>query len=149
MGRLKGGKNRVRNIPKCHPDREHEANGLCVKCYSAKYSKEHPEDRALARIRLRKVASRAKLEALTHYGKGGKLRCCARGCKVCDIDILTLDHINDNGAEHRRSVKGNLKGKAIYAWARRVSYPKGFQTLCANHQLKKFMQQMRRRMIKQ
>ena len=81
-----------------------------------------------------------KLEVLTHYGKRGKLQCCWRGCAVCDIDMLSLDHKDDSGATHRRAEAGNrvhFAGKEIYGWAKRNNYPKGFQTLCMNHQYKK------------
>ena len=59
---------------------------------------------------------------------------------MSDIDMLSLDHIKDDGAEHRRKVKGNrisFAGKEIYHWAIENNFPEGFQTLCMNHQTKK------------
>ena len=73
-----------------------------------------------------------KIEVLTHYGLCGKLRCCWEGCEVVDVDMLTLDHIANDGAEHRKKITGS-----VYQWVQAQNYPKGFQTLCANHQLKK------------
>lgn len=99
--------------------------------------------RKIPREKLRVYANRRreelKKEVLTHYGKLGKLMCCWRGCTVCDLDMLSLDHIKDDGAKHRSS-KGNRTcfcGKEIYYWVKRNSYPKDFQTLCMNHQYKK------------
>ena len=77
-----------------------------------------------------------KQEVLTHYGKNGTLRCCAEDCQVVDIDMLTLDHINNDGAKHRAEDKA-LAGSKIYRWAIANSFPIGFQTLCWNHQAKK------------
>lgn len=87
-----------------------------------------------------KQRSKIKKEVLTHYGKNEKLLCCWRSCTVHDLDMLSLDHVKDDGAEHRRKEKGSrisFCGKEIYYWVKRNKYPKGFQTLCMNHQYKK------------
>ena len=73
-----------------------------------------------------------KREVLTHYGKGGKLQCCWSDCTVNDLDVLSLDHIANDGAEHRKHV-----GTRIYRWAKSHGFPPGLQTLCMNHQCKK------------
>jgi hypothetical protein len=87
------------------------------------------------RINTRNSSFRLKTQVLSHYGKGGKLKCCWHGCAVTDIDMLTLDHINNDGKQHKeRGYKGGIGG---YGQLRLAGYPSGFQTLCANHQLKK------------
>jgi hypothetical protein len=85
---------------------------------------------------------RVKAEALSHYGKQGRCQCSWRGCLVSDPDVLTLDHVLNNGAEERR--KGQPHGKGIYTWVRINNFPKGFQTLCWNHQWKKRILLLRR-----
>lgn len=64
--------------------------------------------------------------------------CCAQ-CGINDIDMLTIDHINDDGAEMRRaSGKGvHFCGNNFYRWLKKMGFPKGFQVLCANCNLKK------------
>jgi hypothetical protein len=84
---------------------------------------------------MRKKASR-KVEVLTHYGPEHKLQCSWLRCDVTDIDMLSLDHINNDGAEDRRKNAG-ASGDALYRQAARDGLPKGFQTLCFNHQMKK------------
>jgi hypothetical protein len=65
-----------------------------------------------------------KLEAFAHYGEA--CECCGESWPV----FLTLDHINRDGAEHRRKIgKG---GTRMYRWLRRNRWPKGFRTLCFN-----------------
>ena|ERR1017187_6038150 len=132
-GCLKGGRK-----PSCHPDRPHWCKGLCKECYDrilrVRYAKR-------LRVRSREVTASLKLAALTHYGPDGVLKCCWEGCDVTDIDMLTLDHINDDGAEHKRSL--GTKG-SLYQWAKNNSYPEGFQTLCGSHQLKKKIEKCRR-----
>ncbi len=81
-----------------------------------------------------------KLEVLTHYGPSGVLGCCWENCSVIDLDMLTLDHIKDDGARHvLPGRKHRLTGTPLYRWARKHKYPKTLQTLCANHQFKKKM----------
>jgi hypothetical protein len=77
-----------------------------------------------------------KLETLTHYGLNGTLQCCWPECNITDIDMLSLDHIKDDGAKHRRETK-NGSGHQFYCYVTREGYPEGFQTLCHNHQWKK------------
>ena len=77
-----------------------------------------------------------KLKVLTHYSNNNILCCAWEGCNITDIDMLTLDHTDNNGAEHRREI-GIYGGTHMYAWTIANNFPNGFQTLCSNHQLKK------------
>ena len=85
---------------------------------------------------------RRKREVLTHYGKNGTLQCCWEDCEVTDLDMLSLDHINNDGAEHRRAYNGQ-GGERVYVLLKRQGYPPICQTLCWNHQWKKEMQRRR------
>jgi len=77
-----------------------------------------------------------KTEVLTHYGPFGILKCSWPGCPIDDLDMLSLDHINNDGHEHRKKTKGKGGGD-IYRLLVKEGFPKGFQTLCWNHQIKK------------
>lgn len=73
----------------------------------------------------------------------GTCRWCGQG----DIDVLVIDHIEDNGAEHRRENGGRcFSGDRFYRWIIRNDYPPGFQVLCANCNLKK--ETLRRRSMR-
>jgi hypothetical protein len=85
--------------------------------------------------------AKLKLDTLTHYGKAGLLLCCWEGCTCDDIDMLTLDHIENNGAEHRKA--GFPKGSQGFARLKNAGYPEGYQTLCWNHQWKKEIARLR------
>lgn len=100
------------------------------------YKKITPEKR---RKYVNALRLKHKKEVLIHYGKGGELRCCWRNCNVHDLDMLSLDHINNDGSEHRRKLgKGkSMGGKEMYQWIKAQNFPTGFQTLCMNHQWKK------------
>lgn len=55
-------------------------------------------------------------------------------CRWCGIDepfVLALDHVENNGREHREEI-GTVGGHKLYKWLRDNGYPKGFQILCMN-----------------
>lgn len=87
----------------------------------------------------RKHQKLSKTTVMTHYGKNEKLQCCWDECQVTDIDMLTLDHVENNGAKHRREYtrSGRGGGAMLYNKLIRDGFPEGYQTLCANHNLKK------------
>lgn len=70
--------------------------------------------------------TRLKDECFDAYG-GYKCVCCGEELKM----FLTLDHINNDGAMHRKVIK-QRGGIGIYTWMRRHNFPEGFQVLCFN-----------------
>lgn len=64
-----------------------------------------------------------RLAVLTHYS-GGKSKCAC--CGEENIEFLQLDHINNDGAEHRKSTSH------LYSWIIKNNFPEGFRILCAN-----------------
>lgn len=55
-------------------------------------------------------------------------------CKFCgfdDIDCLDIDHINNDGAEHRRKIFSEYGG-SFSQWLIKNNFPDGFQVLCKN-----------------
>lgn len=64
------------------------------------------------------------MEALNAYSNGDpKCACCGER----ELDFLALDHINNDGAEHRRRVR-----KLMYKHLKDEGYPPGIQVLCHN-----------------
>jgi hypothetical protein len=61
---------------------------------------------------------------LSHYGN----RCTC--CGETTYEFLAIDHINNNGAKHRKEI--GLGGSRIYRWLKDNNYPDGFQVLCHN-----------------
>lgn len=64
-----------------------------------------------------------KLRVFNAYG-GVQCACCGES----NHEYLTLDHVNNDGAAHRKE----LNGKPIYHWLCRNGFPPGFQVLCMN-----------------
>lgn len=107
-------------------------NSWCNQClkeaarkYRAKHKKYYSDLQKQQRRRL-------KLELINEYG--GKCECCGE----THIEFLSIDHVYNNGADHRREIHkqyGTKKrgGTAIYKWLRANSYPKdGYRVLCFN-----------------
>lgn len=78
------------------------------------------------RVRSRSWRWRLKVEAIKIYSD--EKNCCAR-CRTTELRFLNLDHIHDDGAEHRRETK---VGANPYSWAKKNGWPPIFQVLCFN-----------------
>ncbi len=99
----------------------------CSKVYCSDWRKSNPEKVSESK---RHLAQDLKREVLTHYGNGW---CACVHCGFDNMDALSIDHIDGNGIEHRRSL-GLSTGRKFYAWCKRNGYPEGYQTLCMNCQ---------------
>jgi hypothetical protein len=56
-------------------------------------------------------------------------------CKFCGEtkkEFLTIDHINDDGARHRREIAKIRPKTYFYKWLWENNFPDGFQVLCRN-----------------
>lgn len=79
-------------------------------------------------------AKNSKLRKLTI--KQEVMRTYGNKCVCCEEDnliFLTIDHIDGNGADERRSLGGKSIGSAIYSHIKKLGYPKdNYQILCFN-----------------
>ena len=105
-----------------------EENREKVRGYSRKFYWANREKEIL-RVSKGNVARHARLrfKCLMEYGGNPpRCACCVEYC----IEFLTIDHINNDGAKHRKEWK---RYGSIYEWLRAKKYPKGrFQILCMN-----------------
>lgn len=108
---------------------------LCLGCKKIHLDRHHANKERYSetsKSRRRKL----KLAAMAAYG-GAYCLCCGEE----HIEFLTIDHIEKNGAEHRREMlkeKGwnvsskSLSGSHLYLWLKENNYPSGFRVLCFN-----------------
>lgn len=91
---------------------------------------------------LREANERYKEAAINIYSNGDA---CCKQCKIADVDVLCLDHIRENGSEHRRYLKSVFGASStnIYRILARQDYPDGFQVLCYNCNIKKHREHRR------
>ena len=108
------------------------------KGYAAKYRANHPDVIKVSSQRYyqankqyyyelqKKSRSTYKLQAFEAYG-GAICLCCGE----THIEFLSIDHINGNGAAHRRTIGA---GRSVHfnKWLRDHAYPPGFRVLCMN-----------------
>jgi hypothetical protein len=86
-------------------------------------NKQKPE--VQERSRRNAKANRAKVRAWVVEQYGG--RCSCPNCPETNTKFLTLDHINNDGNQHRKIVK-----HAIYTWAKTNNCPPTLRLLCWN-----------------
>lgn len=79
-----------------------------------------------------------KARVLAHYANSPIAHCIV--CGMADPDVLCLDHINDDAVMRGHRGKG---GANFYLRLEQANYPKGYQTLCANCNLKKELKRRR------
>lgn len=114
----------------------------CLECLAKirKHNSERTNIAVLPREHINKVQRqitvRCKQEVFQHYGNS-----CAC-CGETGFLFLSMDHVENDGAEHRRKIWGSPVrgcGYAMYSWLRRNNYPAGFQILCGTCQQGKKM----------
>lgn len=74
---------------------------------------------------------RYKAEALAAYGGPS----CV-GCGETDDCVLSLDHVDQQGGVHRKTVSA---AKNLYSHLRRLKYPVGYRVLCLNCQRRAYV----------
>ena len=70
-----------------------------------------------------------RLIVLQFYG-GNPPKCAC--CGEMTYEFLALDHINNDGAKHRRNLGMKTRGGNINGWIIKNNFPDGFQVLCHN-----------------
>jgi len=100
---------------------------LCMNCQNIKKieNKEQPRVHDAPSLPVSYLINR--ITVLTHYGNE---KCSCVKCGFSDIRALSIDHINGDGANHRKEVRSSN----LYRWLIQNNYPEGFQTLCMNCQ---------------
>ncbi len=102
--------------------KERKANKLCWAC-----GKENPEDDKKScrecRAKNKKWRTTFREKCLDHYGRS--CYCCGES----NEGFLTIDHLQDDGANHRKSFSG---ARRICEWLVAHGFPEGFGTACWN-----------------
>lgn len=108
------------------PCRKGNFTACCISCERVRcknWAQSLTKDKRARRLAYHKACwVRLRTEILTAYG--GKCKCCGEST----YEFLAIDHINNDGAEHRRKLGSN----SVYSWLKKNRYPEGFQILCHN-----------------
>ncbi len=94
-----------------------------VSTYNQEYYQRDPEHQ---RRRRNLYVRNERIMAIAEYG--GKCVCCGNST----YEFLTFDHINNDGAAHRREI-GSKGGAHFVTWLKKNGWPKDIiQLLCMN-----------------
>jgi hypothetical protein len=85
------------------------------------YNHEKKETIREKRQRKRRALARTVLA----YYSGGTCECVC--CGESEESFLTVDHIDNDGAKHRKELR-----RDFYTWLVAQGFPEGYQTLCRN-----------------
>ena len=88
--------------------------------------------RAAESEKTKRNQDRCRDEVYAAYG-GYRCSCCNENERL----FLSIDHVNNDGAEERKSGKYSGSGSAFYNWLRKNNFPSGYQVLCMNCQIGK------------
>lgn len=118
------------------------SNGYCRPCgaaYYADWRRKHPDRSKLAhRTYYLKHQERRQTESVVESRqlKVAALEAYGTACTCCGeahIEFLAIDHIDGNGAAHRKAPGGpGGGGVRMYRWLKLQGYPPGYRTLCHN-----------------
>jgi hypothetical protein len=109
---------------------QHEKDRMKNPKFLEKYNKWRKDWQIRNRDKLSKeVRERAqKAKSIVYENYGGKCACCGESIK----EFLSIDHIQNNGAEWRRNNKSRTSGGNFYRWIIKNDFPKDLQLLCMN-----------------
>ncbi len=99
---------------------------LCANCNWREYRRlrSGTEKQAKYNIRQKAIKRKIKIDVMTKIGG------CCKLCGLDDIEVLTVHHINNDGAEHRRQLSKGVSGYAFYTALRRTGNYKGLECRC-------------------
>lgn len=103
-----------------------QANYICCSCRKIRDQNRYINNKANIRIQQKQYELNNKIKIIEAYG--GKCICCQETA----LEFLTIDHVNDNGAEERKDTNQGTGGK-LYRWLIKRNFPKdNYQLLCYN-----------------
>lgn len=98
------------------------AKGYRKVCWKCRQFNPNPD---LYRKRKRDNVALLKQKAINGYG--GMCQCCGEK----EISFLSIDHVNNDGAAHRKD-RGKNTGVFMYRLVIKNEFPKEYQVLCFN-----------------
>lgn len=105
-----------------------KAGGPCAICGEQKDTAKSACERCRSRLQERRQLQDKQLRDSVYARYGGyNCHCCGETIP----SLLTLDHVNNDGAEHRKQLGGNQTTK-LYKWIIAHNFPPIFQVACWN-----------------
>jgi hypothetical protein len=119
-----------------------QTSAPCSDSGGREYGRDHHRDNQERYIERRRTYYEANRERIRQYyaskhrsrkvrvllAYGGVCVCCGER----NLGLLTLDHRNGDGAEHRKALGHGKTSSRIYAWAEENGFPDVLQVMCWN-----------------
>lgn len=97
-----------------------KTKGLCRECLNEAVGGKSRCENCLAKAR--NYHREQKKIVLDHYGA----KCNCPNCDVIEFEFLTVDHMDNDGAKHRKEIS------SIFTWIIKNKFPSNIQILCWN-----------------
>lgn len=115
----------------CGKVKDKRTGCYCSKCLEKcrageqRRTKANPE-----KYKQRNRDSQLRLKQRVFNAYGGCVCIC---CGEKHMEFLSIDHIKQDGATHRKEINGSARnGANLYRWLVRNNFPSGFRVLCMN-----------------
>lgn len=141
-------------LRQAHYQKDRVIKRLCRSCCKPNPNKYVHCDKCRAVACARAKENRMKLRMAAFSVYGGPVCSCDgclwhnNACQCVEIEILTLDHIDNNGADHRREISYGKEreggGGKTYRWLKKNAWPSGFVVLCHNCNWSKHITNLRK-----
>lgn len=127
----------MKTCPKCtknlpitqFPKSKQKRSGIypyCKKCCVIKQQNYRILNKEQEQKRDKQRHKETKLMVLKHYGN--KCKCCGE----TQYEFLSIDHINNDGAKHRKQIAQEGGIRDICVWIIKHNFPNFLQILCYN-----------------
>lgn len=115
--------------------KQHEWNAARYRKYAATEKARSTAWQRQPHVKLRLIEKRRELKRQVFEIYGGAFcRCCAETSLI----MLTLDHMNNNGAAERKEWKSDGGVDGFYRKLKKRGFPDGYQVLCYNCNVAKY-----------
>lgn len=106
----------------------------CKFCRRARVKRTEVRTKEEMAERTRKWRAALRLEVFAAYGD--TCACCGE----TEMVFLALDHVNEDGAEHRKSLAKGYAGRTyqVYSDVKKQGFPPTYQLLCHNCNIAKY-----------
>lgn len=122
--------------PRCKQINDRPGKVECSKCAISNTKRaKYQEHLANLRGTKRGKETRAKHRQQVFNAYGNQCACCGETEKL----FLTIDHVNNDGAKHRKPSGGRMKGDKLHNWLISNNFPSQFQILCWNCNCGKYL----------
>ena len=116
-------------------DRKNAYNSWCNDCLNTRARQRHNNNKLQENLSRAYYRDILRIIVLQVYSQN---KMCCELCGEDDLDVLTIDHIDGNGAQHRKN-NHLCGGEDMHKWIIDNEFPDGLRVLCRNCNTKEWL----------